>query len=294
MKTFLEGVALNRSLQAVKIEFEPDDDHWLDVFGDDDVYYPHIEQLFDAIFPLFRFNNNLQVFDLKYKGELDFESCLHNVLSNCIKEAIIASQSLKSIRLECEILWETLTEAIVVKNQLQHLSLTRGYLGEDACTHIKSILSCKQCVLMSLTLANPHAMMLYVLSLDEIINGLSNNHSVKCFGLGLEKSCTAYVINSLRQKQLGTTIEKMKLFGYQTIRFPRLNVFGQQIPNVKSLTIFFGLELDSTTQGADHTFESGHFSSLRELCMTISNDRYLYELSSYISNHSSLKVWEKC
>jgi hypothetical protein len=189
----------------------------------------------------------------------------------------------KSIRLECnQIDWGVLTGSIFAKSKLQHLSLDGGFLGRDACAHIKSLLLDKRCALRSLTLE----LSLYdddLDGLDEIINGISNNQSITCLSLTLDAS---YVIDSLKKKHLDT-IEKFQL-KCSDGGVISIHALGQQMPNLKSLTIC-GPVFYPVAQG---TKETGLISSLCELNINMakvtSND--LRELSSFISGNSSSRA----
>jgi hypothetical protein len=141
---------------------------------------------------------------------------------------------------------------------------------------------------------------------NEIIDGLSNNQSLRCINLefrGKIKSASygfaTSIIDSLREKKLGT-IEKFQfqiscLYHGGLNRFPmfpRIHALGQQMPNLKSLSISIsGLEFDPVAQSTEHTVEAaGLTSSLRELRMAKFNDQGLNELNSYILRNSSLRV----
>jgi hypothetical protein len=66
-KAFFRGLALNRSIQALQIDFEFDD-----------AINSLIEQLFEAVLPLFQFNNNLKVFDVR-----SGISCIYKLYQGC-------------------------------------------------------------------------------------------------------------------------------------------------------------------------------------------------------------------
>jgi hypothetical protein len=107
-----------------------------------------IKGLFEALVPLFQFNSNLQFFDLVVVGWGS------DVLASGVNDMILASQSLKSIRLHCNMNmdWKILTGPTLVANrQMQHLSLTGGALSREACVDIQNSLSQEQCGLQSLT-----------------------------------------------------------------------------------------------------------------------------------------------
>jgi hypothetical protein len=70
-----------------------------------------------------------------------------------------------------------LTELILAKRSVQHLSLTWGILSKEACAHMKSLLLDKQCVSRSLNIEAA------IDSWNEIIDGLSKNKSFKCLRL---------------------------------------------------------------------------------------------------------------
>jgi hypothetical protein len=90
---FFGGLSLNRSIHVLIIHFYFDEDQ------DDDAINSFIKQLFDALMPLFQFNNNLRVFSLISDGD-DHE----NVLTSCINDVILSCTSLKSIRV-CNAAW---------------------------------------------------------------------------------------------------------------------------------------------------------------------------------------------
>jgi hypothetical protein len=268
VQAFFGGLALNRSIKALRIILE-----YPDVYDDD--YIPVTKTIFEALLPWFRFNDNLQVFDLECG----------------IKDAILVYSSLKSIQLNCKQTdWEKETRSILAKRQIQHLLLTGGFLSRDACAHIKSLLLDKRCALRSLTLE----IFLHddgLNDLEEIINALSNNRSIRYLCLDLkERSCARHVIDLLGKKQF-STIEKLRLSCYNIMinKCAPLHSFGHQMPNLKSLLIS-GLDFDSVVQGTNYNVETGLTSSLRELSMPQLSSNDLNELSSYISGNSSLRV----
>jgi hypothetical protein len=183
LEAFFGGLALNRSIQALKIGLS----YWDDYDGQDS----YIKEVFEALLRWFQFNDNLQVFDLWCSHE---DSNVNAAVSSRIKDAILACPSLKSIQLCCrQADWGVIARSISAKSKIQHLSLTGGFLSRDACAHIKSLLSDKRCILRSLTLGNHNADLCGDLDdLEEIINGMSNNQSLRYLGLLLNGRCSIH------------------------------------------------------------------------------------------------------
>jgi hypothetical protein len=281
-EAFFGGLALNRSIQALKIvdniSFDdPDKDGSIVRFT-----------LFKALVPFFQRNTNIQVFDLTY----DERPCP----VGCIKDILTAAKSLKSIEISLVsyVDWKETIQTIVEKG-LVHLSLNGGCYSRTACGHLKSLLSDEQCVLRSLTLENRYNTdpCVYntgpcVLSWDRIFSGLSNNKSVECLKLNFGEKDTSHIIDLLQHHQL-SSVEKFKLVGNDTIIFPPLHTIGHQLPNIKSLSLE-NIEIGAVAREIGHRVEPSFTSALRELIISFGEAEDLHELSSYISGNSSIRV----
>jgi hypothetical protein len=163
------------------------------------------------------------------------------------------------------------------KGQIHHLNLAEGNLSRETCAHIRSLLSNEQCALKTLTLRQRS-----ISSPDEVIDGLANNQSVKC--LNLCGDLTTHFMDSPHRQQF-SAIEKIELYGYVT-PFPNLHEFSHQLTNVKSLKITGSLAKETI-----HAVRPSPVSSLRELVVRgVENKEVLQELSSFISNNTTLKV----
>ena len=109
MKEFFGGLALNRSMQGITIYLDlrfggddSDEDEISDKIDEDekDEINSFIKQIFEALLPLFQFNNNLQFFHLVVFGWTS------RGLTSGVNDMILACQSLKSIRLHCKMDWK--------------------------------------------------------------------------------------------------------------------------------------------------------------------------------------------
>jgi hypothetical protein len=138
VKSFFAGLALNRSIQALKIDLDFSYD------GIQDEINSFVKQLFEALLPFFQFNNNLQFFDLAMCDL--YNSVNVNLFPSDVNDMILACTSLKSILLHCKMDWDILTGSALTNTQLQHISLTiRGFLVEKlvpisrTCSQISSV-----------------------------------------------------------------------------------------------------------------------------------------------------------
>jgi hypothetical protein len=137
-------LALNRYIQALKIDLDfhfggvdSDEDESDDGINVDekDKIDSFIKLIFVVLLPLFRFNNIIQFFDLVV---CKWDS---RVFASGVNDMILASQSLKSIRLHFKLDRKILTGSALVKRQLQHLSLTvveKLALASKICSQMSS------------------------------------------------------------------------------------------------------------------------------------------------------------
>jgi hypothetical protein len=277
VQAFFRGLAMNKSIIALKIDIgiqEEEDDSEC------------VKKAFKALLPFFQRNNKLQVFDVIYDGKSYPEGCVNDVLT--------AAKSLKSIHLKYHDDWEATTKTIIEKGHVHHLSLNNGPLSRGACVNIRNLLSDQECVLSSLTLYFQPSLKSQHLYVGEIINGLSNNQSLKCLKLiGLDEKLATCFIDSMRHLR-HSALETIYISGgcrdRDTIKFPSLHAFVQQMPNVKSLSLYnFGA--DRNVQEANNSIEPSVTSALRELSMErMRRGEKLYQLSSFILNNTSLRV----
>jgi hypothetical protein len=276
-QAFFKGLALNRSIMALKIEIDEEVD------DDDDC----VEKALKALLPFFRCNNKLQVFEVIYEGRSK------SYPEGCINDVLTTAKWLNSLHLYSGN-WELTAKTALDNGHVHHLSFYYCRFSRGACVNIRNLLSDQQCILSSFILdCRP---LLYIqfqrLSMYELINGISNNQSLKRLKLiGLNEELATCFFDSMRHLR-HSALETIHISGEGGTKFRSLHAFVQQMPNVKSLTISH-CRLDRVVQATNNSVEPYVTSALRELQMErFRRDEDLNQLSSYILNSTSLRVLE--